>query len=285
MTAYQYKNIIDHTLKMLTDEEKENPVIAVNKILNNGGISLLNESPAIIKRMLVGDDYLGWMECNSTEAQTFANNGAATIGVSDSELVIIEPKLDDMEKSGNSNVVTVADIKDDMIFFTRNARTSKSPHGSYLTFECSKAAVCNDGTGDTYNDIYHSTHTKYLDGELNADYHNYIVIPGNHPQANELLGCVGVAIRKNGTYSFGIVADFGPDRPEGCIDEFSVIMICSLGFDTDGANYVNPEEKVVTYIFPEAKKTKSEWENIITSSSSIGALNIEIEKLGKNYYY
>ena len=52
-------------------------------------------------------------------------------------------------------------------------------------------------------------------------------------------------------------------------------MINDLGFDSDGATYVEPEEPVTTYIFPETKR--GSWNS--------ETLNEDVEAAARAYFY
>ncbi|MBE7034447.1 MAG: hypothetical protein E7406_09510, partial [Ruminococcaceae bacterium] len=151
-----------------------------------------------------------------------------------------------------------------------------TPHGDFKKYTCSKAAVCNDGIGCDYGDYFHQDSTAYMGGILNADSHRYIVLPTNAENYRSYLGCVGVSIRSNGRYAFGVVGDGGQgNKPQKTVDEFSVRMIKDLGYKTDGANDVSPEDPVTTYIFPETKR--SSWVS--------KTLNIDVAAEGMKYFY
>ena len=152
--------------------------------------------------------------------------------------------------------------------------TPMAPHGNYLTFTCNNPAICNDGIGGDYGDEYNRGETAYMNGTLNADIHRYIVIPRTYPDCYNLLGCVGVAVREDDTYCFGVVGDIGPDRDITELDEFSVKMIEDLGFSYEGGTSVDPEEPVTTYIFP---NTEQNWDG--------DTLNECVEYVGRFYYY
>lgn len=81
----------------------------------------------------------------------------------------------------------------------------------------------------------------------------------------------------------GVVAETGPDKTNGIIDEFSFCMIKSLGFSTDGATYVSSEEKVTTYIFTDTKKIEAEWRTIANQSKS--SFSRTAQDIGREYYY
>ena len=153
--------------------------------------------------------------------------------------------------------------------------TTPTPRGPCRVFSCTHPAVCSDGTGNSYDDEHYCPHTAYMDGELNADIHRYIVIPINTSGYYDLLGCVGVVIRNDGRYQFGIVGDGGPAVVNESVSEFSVKMIRDLGFDTDGANYVEPEEPVTTYIFMNTR------DDDLTSDT----LNSAVEAIGQTLFY
>ena len=114
-----------------------------------------------------------------------------------------------------------------------------------------------------------------MNGVLNADIHRYIVIPKNVSGYASLRGCVGVVVRSDGTYLFGVVGEVGPNRNPGVLDEFSVKMIQDLGFNTDGSTYVSPADIVTTYIFTDTKR--SSWPS--------ATLNKDVENVGRNYFY
>ncbi len=133
MTTTQYKNIIDHTVKFLSEKEAENSVKTAVKILGNRGITIPDASPFVVREALDGGDYLGWEGCTEEEAQAAANFGAPVIGISDDRVVVIEPELDGFEKNGNENVTTVSDLSDEekanMSFYNGIALfTVHSPH-------------------------------------------------------------------------------------------------------------------------------------------------------------
>ncbi len=113
MTTTQYKNVIDHTVKFLSEKEAESSVKTAVKILANRGIALPDAEPSAIREALAGGDYLGWEACTEEEAQTYANDGFAVVGVSDDRVVLIEPELDGVEKNENANITTVSDLSDE----------------------------------------------------------------------------------------------------------------------------------------------------------------------------
>ena len=155
------------------------------------------------------------------------------------------------------------------------------PHGNYLEFTCTHPSMCTDGVGDSHNCKHHQARTAYMNGVLNADIHRYIVIPGNTPNYGDLLGCVGVAIKDDGTYVFGVVGEVGNSKDTGILTEFSLKMVEDLGFyvtfnETKRTASVDPELPVTTYIFP-GTEPENGW--------NPETLNEDVEAVARTYFY
>ncbi len=290
MNGKQYNNVIDWTLKH-EEIQSGDCLEAAKAVLKNMGIALPGGSIKEVAETLKTDDYMGWRSCTMQQAQEYANNGTAAIGISEDRMVVLSAADEEDLVEETAAVMTLSETTpayavSDLQYYA-NSRSSTGgsggssgtnkpkPHGTYLSFSCTKPAVCNDGIGDDHGDPYHDSDTSYMNGSLNADVHRFIVIPGNVNGYASLRGCVGVAVRNNGQYVFGVVGDVGPYRPSGTLDEFSVKMIKDLGFMTDGANYVDPEETVRTYIFPDTQRDS--WPS--------ATLNNEVEAVGRARFY
>lgn len=182
--------------------------------------------------------------------------------------------------TGNPDSTNYFEVRIDYRSYTASTPCDYSqylePHGNYHTFTCKKAASCTDGVGgNSYNDKHYVNTTSLLPGTLNASIHRYIVIPEKTPNYASFLGCVGVAIRKNGRYAFGVVGDVGSSPKTGTLDEFSKKMLDDLGFEVNGGDSVEPEECVTTYIFTDTKKKS--WNG--------DTLNEDVETVGRRYFY
>lgn len=114
MTTSQYINIIKNITKKLSDTEKKNPQTLISSIFKARGTSFLEDDDVSkIKAVLSTNDYLAWEECNAYDAQTAANNGFATVAVSDDDLFLIRPMDQELETEElPENVVTIRDIVD-----------------------------------------------------------------------------------------------------------------------------------------------------------------------------
>ena len=282
MNKQQYNNVIDYTLKHDEVAQGDDSLATARAVFNNMGVALPGGTMKEVYDTIQSDDYMGWHSCTMQEAQEAANNGIAAIGVSEDRIVVLSATDGEQPVAQTASVMsldenTSAFAVDGLQYYSYSCGTTTVPipHGNYLTFSCTQPAVCNDGVGASYNDPYHQNQTSYMNGVLNADIHRYIVIPKNVSGYASLRGCVGVVVRSDGTYLFGVVGEVGPNRNPGVLDEFSVKMIQDLGFNTDGSTYVSPADIVTTYIFTDTKR--SSWPS--------ATLNKDVENVGRNYFY
>ena len=283
MNSKQYNNIIDWTLKHEQSAQTDDSLKTARTIFNNMGVALPSGTVSEVFETLKTNDYMGWRTCTVKEAQERVADGTAVVGINDNRIVVLSADDEDAVEQNESvlslsNETSVNDISD-LTFYSYSCGgttyTPPTPHGNYLAFTCEQPAVCNDGIGSDHDDIYHQSQTAYMNGILNADIHRYIVIPGNVSGLSKLKGCVGVAVRSDGTYQFGVVGEVGPNNDTGILNEFSVKMIKDLGFETDGAYYVRPSDHVTTYIFEDTQK--SSWKS--------STLNDEVARIGRQYFY
>jgi len=285
MNKKQYNNVIDYTLKHEPSAQTDDSLATARVIFDNMGVALPQGDLAEICEVLKTNNYMGWKSCTIQEAQAAADKGTAAIGISNERIVVLsatdeeEPVAETssvMALSENTSAYAVADLAYYSYSYGSTTSTAPMPHGNYLTFTCTQPAVCNDGIGAGYDDPYHQSQTSYMNGVLNADIHRYIVIPQSVSGYATLRGCVGVAVRSDGRYLCGVVGEVGPELDDpNLLNEFSVKMIQDLGFDTDGAKYVDPADVVTTYIFPDTKR--SSWPS--------STLNDDVECVGRNYFY
>ena len=279
MNKKQYNNVIENTLKR---EQTDDSLSTARTIFNNMGVAVPQGDMKTVYETISTDNYMGWKSCTMQEAQAAADNGTAAIGISEGRIVVLSANDEEQPVAQTASVMTLnentsAYAVDGLRYYSYSYGTTTTPipHGNYLTFSCTQPAVCNDGIGNSYDDPYHQSQTSYMNGILNADIHRYIVIPKNVSGYANLRGCVGAVVRSDGRYLFGVVGEVGPDRDPGVLDEFSVKMIKDLGFNTNGATYVSPEDVVTTYIFTDTKR----------SSWASSTLNDDVEYVGRNYFY
>lgn len=91
MIGPQYKNIIQWTIKHDISELNNDSMMIAKKVFANLGVAFphgdLEEAISILK----SKNYLGWRQCSFSNVQKYANAGIASIGINNTELIIILP--------------------------------------------------------------------------------------------------------------------------------------------------------------------------------------------------
>lgn len=105
MNGKQYNNVINHTLKSLSESDTLGTARAIFK---NMGVALPHGDIKMVYDTVKTDNYMGWKSCSMDEAQSAANEGIAAMGISENRIVVLS--ADDEEKSQeNTAVMTVTD--------------------------------------------------------------------------------------------------------------------------------------------------------------------------------
>lgn len=138
MTPKQYKNVIDYTLTQLPAEADS--LITVREILRNCGTPLPQGTPDQILNILLSDDYIGWDECDYKGAVAYSNAGVAAIGIGKDSIMLIEPQTDMPAASEAIYVSVPACKRNNMHFYTYNAKTAANRTWSYFAKKVIHAA-------------------------------------------------------------------------------------------------------------------------------------------------
>lgn len=91
MNSRQYNNIVQHSLSNLLFQGKNDPCENVKYILKACGIALPHGDNLEILQALMSENYMGWHSCTHKQAQDFANEGTATIGIDENHIILITP--------------------------------------------------------------------------------------------------------------------------------------------------------------------------------------------------
>ncbi len=160
MNTTEYKNIIQWTIKHIPEESKDDSITVVNEILKNCGIPLPKKDCSGILNTLIINDYMGWEECTSSDAQIIANGGTPTIGVSNNNIVIIEPQNEILlsrtisEKQNSSIVRPISQLSNseliDMTFFSYTLMATGG--GSSTNIPIPERIAQNGYTNSDYKD-------------------------------------------------------------------------------------------------------------------------------------
>ena len=91
MTSSEYKNTIEWTLSVQT-QENEDTLTTAKRILTNLGVPFPHGTLDEAVQILSTRNYMGWNPCNAAQAKYCANHGYAAIGVTNNRVVIILPE-------------------------------------------------------------------------------------------------------------------------------------------------------------------------------------------------
>ena len=162
---------------------------------------------------------------------------------------------------------------------------ANSIHFSEEMDVCTDGKFCNEDLNSNpmpYGDTCHYGHTARLDG-ICADCVNYMVIPGDCPNKQDLLGCVGVIINnKTGDYVFAVVCEIGPNENGtgygACAwDEVSIRAAWLLNGHQPGTPIANTRQ-YGSYTYIILPNTKQTWTN------NNAMLQGQIDEAGKKYW-
>lgn len=134
MTGNQYKKTIDWTLNNIKNDADS--IEIATEIFKNNGVAFPKGTCEEILSTLLQDNYMAWEEVTRAEAKNAANNGIATVGVSNNRIVVIKPEEDiEAEADTNSsadeqaNILSVSELSlqdaAEMTFFTYTAARKK----------------------------------------------------------------------------------------------------------------------------------------------------------------
>lgn len=92
MTSSQYNNIIQWTLSAQSLDGQEKPVPAAKEIFDNCGVEFPSGNGEAVRAVLKGNDYIAWRSCTAEEAQQYANEGKAAVGICGEQIIVIKPE-------------------------------------------------------------------------------------------------------------------------------------------------------------------------------------------------
>ena len=156
MNKKQYHNVIHWTLKQDESVRNSDALTAVRAIFKNMGVALPNGNCQEINEVLATGKYMNWKPCDYDEVQKLANKGVAVVGISDSDIVVIDTAVSAEENlqttetasafARTTDALTSSEVSA-MSFYSynsANATTTESGGGS-VTMPLRKAIVIVPG--------------------------------------------------------------------------------------------------------------------------------------------
>ena len=171
MNKEQYNDIIDNTLHTYSVEVSVSNLSTVKTILNKMGIPLPSGDLQEIFSILQTNNYMAWRLCTLQDAQTFANQGTAVIGISRDRISIFKETDTQNLKANNEAIISIDESTNiysvsDMLFYNYTAmRTSGNQYG-YDGWSFLDAAMDYYGRDYTYTYCggYYNYYYTYSDG-------------------------------------------------------------------------------------------------------------------------
>lgn len=113
MTAPQYKNIIQWTLREIQETETKDSLTVARRIFKNLGVSFPNGDLENILKILKSKEYMGWKPHDIKYAQRFADVGVAAIGIDLTKVIIILPdeKTNNLSYDSSLNKIKTDSVK------------------------------------------------------------------------------------------------------------------------------------------------------------------------------
>lgn len=179
MNGKQYKNIIDWTVKHNNTAESSNSLETVRAVLKNMGIPLPQGSCKDVFEILKTDNYMGWQSCPIKEAQSYANEGTAAIGISGERIVVLsaevidEDVVSDETQAATPAVMTLSDntsayaVSDLQYFAYSSGDTNNNGIVINAYFEKSTLSVKVGWSG--YNHLYGTRPTTVYWSSTNSN--------------------------------------------------------------------------------------------------------------------
>lgn len=160
MDKKQYNNVIDWTLKHETGAQSDDSLAVARAVCNNLGVALPQGDLSQVAEILATDDYMGWKSCTLQEAQEAANNGVATIGVSDDGIVVLTATGEEVPVAETVAVMTLSEnvsayAVDELQFYSYSYGTTTNPGGTTAPID-----YCG---GTDYKDV--TKHNMLLQGD------------------------------------------------------------------------------------------------------------------------
>jgi len=107
MNKKQYNNVIENTLKHEQSAQTDDSLATARAIFDNMGVALPQGDIKTVYETIKTDNYMGWKSCTMQEAQAAADNGTATIGISEDRIVVLSANDEEQPVAQTASVMTL----------------------------------------------------------------------------------------------------------------------------------------------------------------------------------
>ena len=166
MTGAQYKNTINWTVEQI--ENNTSDIQTAIDVFKNTGTALPHGNHKEILSTLLQDNYMLWEEVSRAEAQEAANNGIATVGVSNNKIIVIKPEEEEEDNLS---------INNPYILSIPNLSIEEMSGMNFFTYTASR----KKGSGGGSTEEKESTLDKIKNKFPNGKYWNHVGMDYNNP--------------------------------------------------------------------------------------------------------
>ncbi len=107
MNKKQYNNVIENTLKHEQSAQTEDSLSVARAIFDNMGVALPQGDMKTVYDTIKTDNYMGWKSCTMQEAQAAADQGVATIGISEDKIIVLSAKDEEQPVTQTASVMSL----------------------------------------------------------------------------------------------------------------------------------------------------------------------------------
>ncbi len=183
MNGKQYNNVIDWTLKH-EEVQSGDCLEAAKAVFKNMGVALPGGDLKEVAETLKTNDYMGWRSCTMQQAQEYANNGTAAIGISENRMVVLSAADEEDPVEETAAVMTLSET------------TSAYAVSDLQYYAYSYSSTGGSGGGSSGGSTGGSTAWNPGSGQVNGLYfvHDYLSVDVGWSGYNPLTGNVPASV-------------------------------------------------------------------------------------------
>ena len=177
MNKKQYHNVIHWTLKQDESVRNSDALTAVRAIFKNMGVALPNGNCQEINEVLATGKYMNWKPCDYDEVQKLANKGVAVVGISNSDIVVIDAAVSAEESLQTTETASTFARTTDVL------APSEISAMSFYSYNSGNATTTEDTTEDPTESTESEIYFDSLYETVEEGWSGYIPVTVNLPNS------------------------------------------------------------------------------------------------------
>lgn len=148
----QYNNFINHSLQY-DCKEMDSSLNIARIVFNNMGVALPRGTMQEVYDTVSTNEYMNWRKCTLEEAMETANNGTATMGISQDKIIILAAEDTEQPAPQTPSVLTLSD----------NIQLMSMDGLQYYSYSYGATTGGDDSSGATFNsDPFHYSNIEFM---------------------------------------------------------------------------------------------------------------------------